>query len=314
MSAPKIALLVPCHNAAIFLPRLWATVRAQSIPFAEVLVYDDASTDGTSSVARELGATVIHSDVNQGPGAGRNRLLAETHCPWVHFHDADDALHPDFVDRMSARATYDDADAILCQVDWLDDVTGRTVLRWRYNDAIYRTPAAPADMLVNIIGGIGGLYRTATLRAIGGFRPQLRYWEDLDLHLRLWCSGARIRVEDTVLSFANRRSDSTSNANLVSVWRAKTMLLAEYLDDPGLAPLITSAIARESEAILNRQLDLDDHIGARASLNLALRAGADCPTTASSLLRMIRPFIGRWLSTRLQHHIRRRISARSVHP
>lgn len=302
----RIALLVPCHNAARFLPRLWATVRAQTTAFTECLVFDDASTDDTSAVARALGATVIRSETNRGPGAGRNRLLVATSCPWVHFHDADDTLHPDFVTRMAARSAEGDADVVLCQVDWLDEATGETVLRWRYYDSTYRAPSAPANMIVNIIGGIGGLYRTESLRAIGGFRPELRYWEDLDLHLRLWRSGARIRVVDDVLSFAYRHSASTSNANLTTVWRTKSALLAEFLDDSVLAPVIAPTVGQEAESIISRQLDLADLPGARVSLALALRAGADAPTSSSRTLRLFRRIFGRWSAVRLQHHIRRR--------
>lgn len=303
----RIALLVPCHNAARFLPRLWATVQAQSIPFAECVVYDDASTDATSDVARDLGATVIRGEVNEGPGAGRNRLLATTTCPWVHFHDADDALHPDFVARMAARAAVGDADVVLCQVDWMDDATGEIVLRWRYQDATYRDSSAPADMIVNIIGGIGGLYRAESLRAIGGFRAGLRYWEDLDLHLRLWRAGARIRVLDAVLSIAYRHSASTSNANLVQVWRVKSALLAEWMVDPTLTCTMAPAIGREAAVIFGRQLDLADLEGARASFDLALRAGVDVPTTSNRGLRLFRLLFGRWPTALLQHRIRRRI-------
>jgi len=303
---PRIGLLVPCHNAARFLPRLWATVRAQTTPFAECLIYDDGSTDETISIARALGATVLSGESNRGPGAARNQLLAATTCDWVHFHDADDTLHPEFVERMGARLSTDDADVLLCQVDWLDEATGATVLRWRYEDATYRTPSAPANMLVNIIGGIGGLYRTSSLRAVGGFRSQLRYWEDLDLHLRLWRSGSRIRVLDAILSFAYRHEASTSNANLTTVWRAKSSLLAEFLEDPVLAPSIAATVGAEAETILNRQLDLGDLLGARATLALALRAGADAPTTASGPLRLVRRLFGRWSAARLQHRFRRR--------
>ena len=48
----RLALLVPARNAQELLPRLYASVDAQTVPFDEVLVYDDASTDRTGDVAR----------------------------------------------------------------------------------------------------------------------------------------------------------------------------------------------------------------------------------------------------------------------
>lgn len=306
-----VALLVPCYNAASFLPRLWKSVHAQTQPFAECIVYDDASTDETAAVAQALGATVLRGEANLGPAAVRNRLIAAAKSPWVHFHDADDVLHPEFVARMTARAAQGDADVVLCQVDWIEEATGATVLRWRYGEAGYQGPSAPSDMLVNVIGGIGGLYRLETIRASGGFREKLRYWEDLDFHLRLWRAKARIRVVNEVLSLAYRHDTSTSNSNLGAVWRAKSGLLAEYLVDPELGPRMSPTIALDAENIVSHQLNLGDHAGARATLALALRAGADVPRTHSRILRFIRRVMGPWTAVRLQHKARCRALARA---
>ena len=308
--AATCALLVPCHNGAAFLPRLFHSVRAQSRAFDEILLFDDASTDGSGEIAAGLGAKVLRAHTPLGPAAARNRLLAETACQWVHFHDADDALHPDFVARMMARAAAGNADVVLCQVDWIEEGTGRIVLRWRYDETVYQTERAAADMLVNIIGGIGGLYARDALRRAGGFREELRYWEDLDLHLRLWRAGARFRVEDAVLSLAYRHANSTSNSNLVKVWRAKSALLSTWLDDPILSPLVRHTTGIEAENILSRQLDLGDLAGARESLALAHRAGNLAPSTHNRFLRVFCRCFGPWAAIRLQHRVRRRAMTR----
>ncbi len=46
------SLLIPCHNAAQYLLRLWETVQAQTVPFDEIICYDDGSTDNTAEVGR----------------------------------------------------------------------------------------------------------------------------------------------------------------------------------------------------------------------------------------------------------------------
>jgi glycosyltransferase involved in cell wall biosynthesis len=48
--------------------------KKQQIPFDEILVYNDCSTDDTAVIAREYGATVITGDVNIGCSAGKNSL------------------------------------------------------------------------------------------------------------------------------------------------------------------------------------------------------------------------------------------------
>lgn len=277
VAAPRVALLVPAYNARRFLPRLWEGVRAQVRPFDECWVCDDASSDDTAQVAADLGARVLRNPTNLGPAATRNRLLAATTAEWVHFHDADDRLTPEFNARMLARAT-PDREVVLCQVDWHDEATGRLCLEWRYRESDYASDPVPS-LIFHTVGGIGGLYRRSAIEAAGGFDPSLRFWEDTDFHLRLARRGARFAVVDEVLVTALRRPDSLSNRNLVAVWRAKEALLQGLL--PSDSATIRHAIAWDAMRIAERQFHLRDWAGMRRSLALCQSAGGEVPETRS---------------------------------
>ena len=54
-----LALCIPAFNAAELLPILLTSAKNQTIPFDEILVYNDCSTDNTSEVAKKYGANVI---------------------------------------------------------------------------------------------------------------------------------------------------------------------------------------------------------------------------------------------------------------
>ena len=92
----SLALCIPAYNAALLLPKLLTSAREQAIPFDEILVYNDCSTDNTAEVARQYGATVVEGDVNSGCSTGKNRLAEVATSDWLHFHDADDDLLPNF--------------------------------------------------------------------------------------------------------------------------------------------------------------------------------------------------------------------------
>src|SRR5947207_15693728 len=99
MLNPTLAICVPAYNAIQFLPRLLRSVREQTVSFDQVWVYDDGSIDATAELAADLGAQVVRGEATRGCATGRNVLAERASCEWVHFHDADDALHPDFVER-----------------------------------------------------------------------------------------------------------------------------------------------------------------------------------------------------------------------
>ena len=65
--------IIPVHNRADLLERLLDTVCAQTLPFTEVVVVDDASTDGAGELARARGCRVIAMGENVGFARAVNR-------------------------------------------------------------------------------------------------------------------------------------------------------------------------------------------------------------------------------------------------
>ena len=102
----RVSLIVPARNEEANLERLLATVAAQSLPFQEVLVVDDASTDRTADVARGHGATVHAAP--ELPEGWRGKAWACQHGANVStggamlFLDADTTLTPDAHERIQA--------------------------------------------------------------------------------------------------------------------------------------------------------------------------------------------------------------------
>jgi glycosyltransferase involved in cell wall biosynthesis len=96
MDNSEIALLIPCYNVAARLPNLLRMALNQTVPFAEIICYDDCSQDATAEIASAAGARVIRGKENRGAAYARNRLLENASAKFVHFHDAGDELAPDY--------------------------------------------------------------------------------------------------------------------------------------------------------------------------------------------------------------------------
>ena len=104
---PLVTVVVPVYNTGRFLAECLASIDAQDVPLA-VVVVDDGSTDDSLAIARAYadgrdGVEVV-SQRNRGPGAGaaRNVGLDRTRTPWVMFLDSDDALAPHGLDALLA--------------------------------------------------------------------------------------------------------------------------------------------------------------------------------------------------------------------
>lgn len=96
MPDPLVSILVPCYNAAPWLPITLESALGQTWPQVEIIVVDDGSTDDSLGLARSFesrGVRVL-SQRNAGASAARNRALREASGDFFQFLDADDLLSP----------------------------------------------------------------------------------------------------------------------------------------------------------------------------------------------------------------------------
>src|SRR3546814_2599529 len=94
-----------------------ASAQRQTLADIEILVVDDASTDGTLAVAQRLAAgdlrvSVISGGRNRGPAGARNLGLAVAAGEWIALLDADDAFEPERLARLVPLARQCGADKI----------------------------------------------------------------------------------------------------------------------------------------------------------------------------------------------------------
>jgi glycosyltransferase involved in cell wall biosynthesis len=214
-------MLIPAYNAAGHLPRLLDSARQQTRPFDEIWVYDDCSIDDTAAVARRYGAHVVRGDVNRGCSRGKNRLAAETTCDWIHFHDADDELMPNFVERAHVWVADGRFDAVLFAYEERDDRTGKVMDYCRFDPACVSRDAR-AYTIRHQINPFCGLYRRESFLKAGGYDedPLVLYNEDVALHTRLAFHGLSFAADETVTVINHRRLDSMSAANQLKCLRA----------------------------------------------------------------------------------------------
>ncbi len=101
------AVIVVTHNHVETLPACFDAVTALEPPPAEVVVVDNASSDGSAEFVEartEAGLRLFCESTNTGFAAAVNRGLAETSAPWILLLNPDCAPRPDFVAQMLAAA------------------------------------------------------------------------------------------------------------------------------------------------------------------------------------------------------------------
>ena len=106
LERPPCSIVIPARDEARTLPKLLASLATERGPDDEVIVVDDASTDGTAAVALEGGARVVVAPPLPSGWTGKNSACwtgvhAATHDVVV-FLDADTEVLPGGLDRLLA--------------------------------------------------------------------------------------------------------------------------------------------------------------------------------------------------------------------
>ena len=118
----KVSVIIPCHNAAKWLPQCFLSLVQQSIGIdgLELIFVDDASDDegATWALLEEFeraypeSIMIIHLEENLRQGGARNVALGYATGEYLAFVDADDFVEKDFLEKVYRRAVESDADIV----------------------------------------------------------------------------------------------------------------------------------------------------------------------------------------------------------
>ena len=100
-----LSVIVSVRDSGSTLGEALAAIRASDLPRTsyEIIVVDDASTDGSVAIAARYADTVVRlSGRGSGPGYARNRGVELARGEVVAFVDDDVAVRPDTLPRMLA--------------------------------------------------------------------------------------------------------------------------------------------------------------------------------------------------------------------
>lgn len=128
MTRLRIAVLLPCYNEAAAIGITVEGFRAV-FPNAEIYVYDNNSSDGTTDVAAAAGATV-RTERRQGKGAVVRRMFADVDADIYVMADGDATYDASAAPGMVALLIRDQLDMVVGARDSMADTAYRTGHKW----------------------------------------------------------------------------------------------------------------------------------------------------------------------------------------
>lgn len=216
----EISLIIPCHNEAVLLPRLLATVETarrayRGDPAAiEVIVSDNASTDDTAAIATSAGCRVAFTEVRR-IAAARNAGAAIASGGILAFIDADSQIHPD---------TFNVIMAFMARPEVVGGSTGARMERWSVGIAVCYAMMLPIVWATTMDVGVV-FCRRADFDAVGGYDETLKFAEDVKFLVALRRVG-RSRGSTLVRARAAKVVASTRKFDQFGDWHFLAMVIS----------------------------------------------------------------------------------------
>ncbi|MFA5111685.1 MAG: glycosyltransferase family A protein [Desulfobaccales bacterium] len=181
---PRVSVIIPTYNRAGLVREAVASVLAQTYRDFEIVVVDDASSDGTGAALAEWREVqVIRHPHRRGVSAARNTGIRAARGEWLALLDSDDLWLPEKLARQMAYLLARPG-LWLCQTDetWVrrgarvnKPVSHRKVEGRIFLPSLARCVVSPSAVILH----------RKLIEAHGGFDETLPAAEDYDLWLRL---------------------------------------------------------------------------------------------------------------------------------
>ncbi len=327
----SLSVVLPNYNHALFLPRALDALLAQSRPPDEIIIVDDASTDGSRAIldgyiARAPGLRLLLNDRNLGALRTLQRGLDASEGDFVYFGAADDYVLSGFFERaLNGLAERPEAALYCAETPIVDAATGRKLgvrpaVRPKLGGG-YLPPDEVAALLRradNFIHTGSSVFRRDAVFAAGGFDPALGSFADgIMARKAALANGFVFEPRDGAVWLVDRSGLSRSTAlDARSALDALDRIPAMIAGDPGFPDWYAPLFARRWRFAAAR-LALEGAEPARA----VLRAMAGETALDRTLLAIMEPLLGirlgrtallTWLTLRLRPYRLRDLAATAL--
>lgn len=294
-------MIIAAFNAQPFVAETINSILAQTHSHVEIILIDDASTDGTAAVVERMPQVrLIKLTQNGGPSRARNIGAAAASGEYLAFFDADDLMTPQRLETqvaflqshptspavlMDYRNFSEEGNAVHSHFD--SCISLRKAIAQASAGEILLSTDASRNLLLgenfSITGSI--LFRSKAFAELGGFDESLKVGEDFELVYRA-CALGPLGIIDREAFMRRMHATNVSNRrvyNLREKIRTREKILSTETDAERKRTL--RAILAELALDLSRDMAGSSPRESFGYLRRSLRYGQ--PFLSSRFLRVV---------------------------
>src|ERR1700691_3345176 len=112
----RVSVTIVTFNSGRFIKRCLESVLAQRYPNKEIIIVDNASTDGTVDILEQFEdrCQIVYNDENIGFAAAQNQAIRLSAGDWVLTLNPDVLLLPNFIQALMDGSQFDPKIGSVC--------------------------------------------------------------------------------------------------------------------------------------------------------------------------------------------------------
>ena len=212
MQDPKVSILITVYNAENFIEDTINSLLKQTYQNFEIILVDNKSTDSTVNLINSFANNKIKLKClkkNYGQTIALNAGLKLCKGEYIARIDADDVASPNRIETQLYYMEKNKLDFLSSQVKYIDEkgnVVGKSNFFKVNENNIF------IILISNSISHPSVMIRKNYLIKRGGYNESYKYWQDLELWLKLY-KNAKFEIHPEHLTFVRIHKNQVSKRN-----------------------------------------------------------------------------------------------------
>lgn len=223
---PTVSVIMPSYNHACYIGMAINSVLGQTLQDIELIVIDDASTDGTQEILRGIKdkrVRCILRERNVGASYGSNEGIAMSRSPYIAMISSDDFFLPTKLEQQLEVFTSDKkVTAVFCRPRIVDAMgrpfrDGKHYLQAVFASGSWQQPDLVRRLFLqgNFLCHPSVMVRRKTYDDVGPYDTRLSSLGDFDMWMRMGldCDGAFVVLDDQLIDFRYHSTNTSGQTD-----------------------------------------------------------------------------------------------------
>lgn len=286
-----ISIIIPAYNEEKSIARAIKSATAQSLKNIEIIVVNDASTDKTAEIVKQIASTdnrvkLISHNKNMGLNQSRLTGLSIAQGEYIQFLDADDSLEKNAIEQLYSHAKSHNLDMVMMGSQHYHKYLKFKITIFYPDKYFKKTIYNSIELMPNLLCKLGfplslwdKFYRKELLNSVWTTAEHEFYGEDMLTNIRIFNTDASLGWIDYI--GYNWTTGGASKKSATDTWE-------------------------DDKKLYNRCRSVLEEINASTAENLhALACGAVNSFIYSISQQLVNPFASKrkckeWIKTELQ--------------